>query len=190
MKNGAELLSEHAHLTTVDSFPLHSKAVPSDPAAILEAVLQLRESVGDGLNDAEFTHFIREKLNCSRSAFSILSCAEGFLTFNVPEQDPADWYSAGHWIAPDKESIAREVAGRYELTLCEPPDKLGYIIPPPNAHHHLEWMTRWDSVAIAHPYYLKVRISRPDSRNPLGWTTKGVFAAGSNLLRDLTALYT
>ena len=58
-----------------------------------------------------------------------------------------------------------------------------------NAHHHLELSDRWQTIVVAHPNYLQVRLfgTRADSRY-MG-DAKEPLPLGPDLLRDLSALY-
>lgn len=156
---------------------------------LVNNVVELRKDVGDGLNDFEFTFLLHRKLGAPIDGFSILSFSEGTITLNVPEQDLNKWFSETAWIEPSKEAEARAIAARYGLNLCEPPDKLSYILPSPRAHHHLELVTRWETVVVAHPLYLKIRIFSVGADNRVIWTPKISQPPVAPLTADLVSLY-
>ena len=55
---------------------------------LLEAIRAMRESVGEGLNDDEFTRLLllHEALS-SEAGFSFLSFCDGIVTLSVPPQN-------------------------------------------------------------------------------------------------------
>ncbi len=159
------------------------------PLHLLDCVMNLRVSVGDGLNDAEFTQLIRHHFPEDERGFQIFCYSDGCVSFGVPRQNLEDWYPKDRWISPEKEDRARAIAEKYSLTLCEPPDRLGYIVPPPRAHHHLELITRWETVAVLHPLYLKMRLLSSHSANRILWTPKTPLPPPSELMNDLASLY-
>lgn len=160
-----------------------------DLVQLVNDAVELRKSVGDGLNDFEFTFLLHRKLPAPADGFSILSFSDGSIILNVPEQDLAKWFSETAWIEPAKEEEARAIAVRYGLNLCEPPDKLSYIVPSPQAHHHLELITRWETVVVAHPLYLKIRLFSVGTDNRVIWTPKTSLPPIAPLTADLVSLY-
>jgi hypothetical protein len=158
-------------------------------ADLVSAAMHLRCSIGDGLNDFEFTEFIKSRLPSSSDGFGILSFSEGCLTLSVPEQQPANWYGEKCAIARPKEDSARAIADRHQLTLCEPPDKLVYGSPGPGAHRHLEFANRWNTVAVAHPLYLKLRVCSGGEHHDAPVDSEAAMERSAGLLRELTALY-
>jgi len=168
------------------------REVPSalTPAADLaSAAMRLRCCIGDGLNDFEFSEFIKSRLAPSADGFSILSFSEGCFTLSVPRQDTRQWYGEKCAIARPKEDQARAIADRHQLTLCEPPDKLVYGSPGPNAHRHLEFANRWNTVAVAHPLYLKLRVCSGGEHHDAPVDSEAAIAQCARLLGDLTVLY-
>ena len=158
-------------------------------ADLVSAAMHLRCSIGDGLNDFEFTEFIKSRLPSSNDGFGILSFSEGCLTLSVPPQDPTNWYGDKCAIARPKEDRARTIADRHQLTLCEPPDKLVYGSPGPNAHRHLEFANRWNTVAVAHPLYLKLRVCSGGEHHDAPVDSEAAISQCARLLGDLTVLY-
>jgi hypothetical protein len=175
---------------------------PSTPSAhvisststhLLDAIRATRESVGEGLNDDEFTRLLQQTTLPTEAGFAFLSFCSGIVTLSVPQQDPAAWYPEKGWIAPEKEKVARAIAEKHGLSLGEPPDEASsFRFPRPdaaNTHHHLELRNRWDAIIVAHPNYLKVRLfgASPDSRYT--WNTRTPVILGPDLLQTLAALY-
>jgi hypothetical protein len=150
-----------------------NRKLMTNPAApnLLDKIMSLRAAVGDGLNDEELTILLRQEALPSEAGFTFVSLLDGFATFSVPPQDPARWYPAKGWIAPGKEAIARVIAEKCGLSLCEPPDVSSTFRPPEfessPVHHHLELVDRSEAIVIAHPCYLKIRLSGFGANRPL-----------------------
>jgi hypothetical protein len=160
---------------------------------LLDTIRSIRESVGDGLNDDEFTCLLQQSTLSTEAGFRFLSYFEGFVTLSVPRQDLMSWYPENGWIAAAKEKMAREIAEKYELSLNEPPDlNFNYIIPRPDSpklHHHLELSNRRETVIVAHPQYLKIRLFGSMPPALCARTMKRPLLLGPELLQDLSALY-
>jgi len=161
---------------------------------LLDVIRAARESVGEGLNDDELTRLLLLDTQLPTEAgFTFLSFSGGVVTLSVPQQDVAKWYPEKGWVAPEKERVARAIAEKYELSLGEPPDLVSSFRFPNSeqvtVHHHLELATRRETVVIAHPRYLKVRIYRDATDGVFGMGTRNPFELGPELLRDLSALY-
>jgi len=128
---------------------------------LLDTILAIRSSIGDVLSDDELTRLLRTTL-LSEAGFSFLSFCRGLVTLTVPEQDLTSWYPEQGWMAPAKEKVARAIAEKYELSIYEPLDKATNVWhpvePPEVAHHHIEMSDRCQTVIVAHPRYLKVRV--------------------------------
>lgn len=124
----------------------------------LDELLQLKASVGDGLNDQEFTRLAFATLPDPAAEFSFISFSNSFVTFAVPPQRTEAWCATHRWIAEEKEELARQIGAEFGLMVCEPPDQLSYIISPRDAHHHLEFASLTETMAVAHPKYLKLRL--------------------------------
>ena len=160
---------------------------------LLETIRALQASVGDDLNEDEVTRLLRESALPIEAGFRFLSFSDGVVTLTVPRQELANWYPERGWIMPEKEEIARAIAKKYELSLLEPPDVNSSALYPrpdsPGPHHHLELSNRRETVVVAHPQYLKIRLfSRPSgflhtpgARIPL--------LLSPELLEDLSFLY-
>jgi hypothetical protein len=159
---------------------------------ILETILAIRSSIGDGLSDDELTRLLRTTL-LSEAGFSFLSFSRGWVTLTVPDQDLTNWYPEQGWLAPAKEKVARGIAGKYELSLFEPLDTVTNIWQPVRdpdiAHHHVEMSDRWQTVIVAHPQYLKVRVLGRNGPYRYDWEAYCPMVLGPEILRDLSELY-
>lgn len=161
--------------------------------SLLEWIQAVRVGVGDGLNDAELTHLLREIVLPPEGCFRFLTYSEGFVTLVVPDQDPESWYPRQGWITEEKERLARGVAEKRGLRVCRPPDAIaGYRAPGDetrHVHHHLEFTNEVETLVVAHPWYLKVRLfgSYPGARYTGG--SRNPLLHDPELLRDLSALY-
>jgi len=168
--------------------------VNSEPGSdLLETIKGISGSVGEGLTDDELTRLLREIALPTEAGFAFLSFCGGWVTLTVPQQDLANWYPERGWIVPEKEKTAREIAIKYAFSLCEPPDisssyrSLRGELPAP--HHHLELSNRRETIVVAHPRYLKVRLvgmSQPILNVQAAGTP---LALSKELLQDLSALY-
>jgi hypothetical protein len=137
---------------------LARSVLPTEEASVIEQTIELRRSVGDSLTDAQFTEIAARILPRQSGGFAFGCYSDGCIILNVPKQDLGKWYSAGRWISAAKEEVARRIAERFELALCEPPDRRDYIIPPASAHHHVELIKGSESMVVAHPLFLKIRV--------------------------------
>lgn len=171
--------------------PRITESKPTKP--LLDTIKAIRATVGDGLNDDELTHLVRQTTLLTEAGFGFLSISGGVVTLSVPHQDLATWHPDDGWITPEKERIARAIAEKHGLSLSEPPDTpSNYLFPCPDeakVHHHVELSNRWEAIVVAHPHYLKVRMfgATPDSR--YAPNAKGPLPLASDLLQDLSALY-
>jgi hypothetical protein len=149
---------------------------------LLEGIISLRANVGDGLTDDELTRLLLHEALPSECGFTFVSLSDGCATFRVPPQDPANWYPEKGWIAPEKESLAKVIAGGCGLSLYKPPDEhFSYKPPGTEPHHHLEMGTQSVSIVFAHPRYLKIRLFDLATSRPL--------ALPRDLLERLAPLY-
>jgi len=159
---------------------------------LVETILAIRSSIGDGFSDDELTRLLRTTL-LIEAGFSFLSFSRGLVTLTVPEQDLTSWYPEQGWIAPAKENVARAIAEKYELSLYEPFDKARNVWHPPKApevaHHHVEMSDGWQTVIIAHPHYLKVRVLGRNGRFRYDREAVYPVVLGPEILQDLSALY-
>lgn len=152
---------------------------------LVERIISFRSTVGDGLNDEELTRLLLEEILPSDQGFTFVCFSEGWATFSIPPQDPEEWYPEQGWIAPEKEAVARAIAERSGLSLCEPPDESSTFRSPDSepsrVHHHLELVEGSETIVIAHLRYLKIRLFGFEARTPL--------PLRRDLLEQLAALY-
>jgi len=149
---------------------------------LLDTITSLRMSVGDGLTDEELTRLFLEEVFPSEDGFTFVCLCKGWATFRVPPQNLVRWYPEAGWINPAKEAIARSIAQDCGLSLSEPPDeKFSFSPADSEAHHHLEMSHESETVVIAHPRYLKIRLFDSETHRPL--------PLPKDLLERLAALY-
>ena len=162
-------------------------------AHLLDTIKATRASYGDSLNDQELTSLLWENRLPTEAGFGFLNLSDGFVTLSVPQQDLADWYPDKGWIAADKEHIARVIADKHQLTLSEPPDEppSSYFPSsnPPDIRHHIELSSRWETVVLAHPHYLKVRLFADPCDCLCARSVRHPLQLSPELLQDLAALY-
>jgi hypothetical protein len=167
--------------------------VSKTDANLLNRIRAVRSSVGDGLNDDEFTRLLRETALPTEAGFAFLSFSDSFVTLKVPLQDLSDWYPERGWITATKEQTARAIARKYGLSLWEPPDQsTSFLFPPadvPVFHHHLELNNEVETVVAAHPQYLKIRLFGSAPKANCLWSGQVPLQLGPELLHDLSALY-
>jgi hypothetical protein len=177
--------------------PMNAPASSPLPVAggtphLIDAIDSAIQSLGDGLNDDELTRLLRQAGLPAEAGFTFLSFSDRNIAFAVPPQALAAWYPPDGWIAPEKEKLGAALAEKYGLALGEPPDRTSEFRLPVTAgcaHHHLEFTKRHETVIVAHPRYLKVRLfgSTFDRR----WLrdVRIRIRLGADLLQDLSALY-
>jgi hypothetical protein len=141
---------------------------------ILAVVRQLDKELGGSVKEEILTDLIRFDGTLCEQGFTFLRVSEGFAVFNVPRQDPEGWYGEKGWPAPAKEQVMRQIAAKYRLELHEPPDQMRTY---GECHHHFELGHSQRALLVAHPRYLKVRISKW----PIPWDR--------GMMSDLAALY-
>jgi hypothetical protein len=172
---------------------LKTNAICQPSPHLLDTIGAIRASIGDGLNDDELTRLMRQATLLNEAGFSFLSFSHGFVTLTVPHQDLANWYPDKGWIVPEKERIARAIAEKYGLSLCEPPNDTSsprfLQLESPPAHHHLELVNRRETIIVAHPNYLKVRLLGTRSGSRYLPFVEAPLPLGPDLLHDLSALY-
>jgi hypothetical protein len=126
---------------------------------LLEAIRQFWQLVGSEVSDLELTDLIHERGELVDHGFKFLRLSNDFALFSVPEQDPNKCRGETTWLSPEKEKTARTIAGKYHLEIYEPPDDAGLFRIHRN-RHHFDFTCPLGPVVIAHPQYLKVRLSR------------------------------
>jgi hypothetical protein len=159
---------------------------------LLDRLRAARANVGDGLNDIEFTLFLQHRGLPAEAGFGFICFSDGFVTLSVPPQDLSTWYPDKGWIRVEKEQIARAIAAKYSIALCEPPDHAPQFVLPSSTceriHHHLEMTANGQTAVIAHPQYLKIRVFGSTGRSHFS-CSQHPLPLHPELLRDLSALY-
>jgi hypothetical protein len=158
---------------------------------LLERIVSFRATVGGGLNDDELTRLLRQEALPSDDCFTFVSLCQGWATFDVPPQNPVNWYSENGWIAPEKEALARTIARGIGLLLHEPPDEdTTFTHPGSEVRHHLEMGHQLEAVLIAHPRYLKIHLFDVATNKPLSLPGNLLERLAALYLKHLAALYT
>src|SRR5258708_10539442 len=156
---------------------------------LLDTIRTIRAEVGDGLNDDEFTRLLQSMELPTEAGFAFLSYCDWFVTLSVPLQPLANWYPEKGWLMPAKERIARTIAEKYRLSLCEPPDMHSPWFGSPNPHHHLQLSFQQEPVLVIHPQYLKIRLFVATSPTQSARISHKPLLLGPDLLQDLSKLY-
>jgi len=162
---------------------------PIQASHLLQTIREIQSRIGDGLNDSELNCLLQRMDLPAEAGFKFLSYSERVVTFSVPEQDPADWHPENGWIPAEKEGIARTIAEKHNLSLCEPPDVLYPGNSLPNLHHHLEMCAERETIVVAHPQYLKVRLFMAMDTVRLSRGALRPVPLDLDMLHDLAALY-
>ena len=162
---------------------------------LLDAIRAAIESVGEGLTDDELTRLLLLDAQLPTEAgFAFVSFCGGVVTLSVPQQDLTNWYPEEGWVAPEQEKITLAIAKKYGLSLCEPPDLASSFrfpsVAQSNPHQYLELNTQRETVVVAHPKYLKVRMYRATAGRAFATQARKALALDPELLQDLSALYT
>jgi len=158
--------------------------LPHQPTqSLLETIRRIRARAGDALADDELTFFLQRWDLPEEEGFTFLCFRDGCITLAVPAPDKSSRHPRSAWITPAKERIAADLARKHGLFVCEPPDAPPAFVPSGawETHHHLRLSNRKETIVIAYPEFLKVRL----------------YATGTNLdlhlapdlLKDLSALY-
>ena len=170
------------------------RQIPQDrPTNLLDTIKTIRAKVGEALNDDELTRFLQECTLPTEAGFAFLIFSNGHVTLSVPRQDPADWYPQVGWIAPEKERIAGAIAEKYGLSFYEPVDVISgfqnHHAGAATIHHHLEFTDGRQTVIVAHPLYLKVRLFGKSPDHRYAWEPLFPLPLGPDLLQDISSLY-
>ena len=171
-----------------------SGASTTQEQRLLESIKAIRTSIGDGLNDDEFTRFLQKASLPNEAGFGFLSYCTGFVALSVPPQETAKWYREKGWIATEKAQLARTIADKYGLSLYEPPDCVAgprgtHGDTSPHGCHHLEMSFNRETIIVIHPHYLKIRLFRTAAGTTHGWGTHGQDLFGPELLQEISKLY-
>jgi hypothetical protein len=187
--------------------PSGAELPPQQTQSLLETIRRIRARAGDALEEDELTFFLQRWDLPAEAGFTFLCFHDGCVTLAVPAPDQpsritkAIEFQSGSvvlavpaqnntprqprsaWITPAKEKIATAIARKHGLFVCEPPDSPPAFFPSEawETHHHLRLSNRKETMVIAYPEFLKIRL----------------YATGTNLdlhlapdfLKDLSALY-
>jgi hypothetical protein len=156
---------------------------PTKRLDLLGLIRQSRQTVSSGLADEEFTFFLLKKKLPTEAGFEFLCFHDGCVSLTVPPQDDRCWHPSTGWVSAVKEKLAEAFARKHRLTVSEPPDSSLLFLLPDGAklNHHLRFSDRRETVVIAHPEYLKIRLYSSDKNLML--------PLAQDLLSDLAALY-
>jgi hypothetical protein len=112
------------------------------------------------LDDQELTQLLHLQRLAPQHGFGFVSFSDRFVTLSVPPQRLRDWYPENGWISPEKEILARQIATRHDFSFCEPVDYLPGLAQTDveNIRHHIEFGSAQETIVVAHPFYLKVRL--------------------------------
>jgi len=183
------------------------KPPPKQTPSLLETIRRIRARARDALGEDELTFFLQRWDLPEEEGFAFLCFRDGCVTlavptqyqtsritkacefasgsviFSAPAQDKTSRHPRSEWITPAREKIAAELARKHGLFVCEPPDAPPAFVPSGawETHHHLRLSNRKETIVIAYPEFLKIRL----------------YATGKNLdlhhapdlLKDLSALY-
>lgn len=135
-------------------------APASATAGLLETVTKIRAEIGDALDNEEFTVFIASKKLPAECGFRFMCFHDDWVTLHVPPQNETQWHDeAGRWIPPAQEQLAKTIAKKHKLMLFEPPDDSTlFAMGSDTRHHHIRFSDHRDTVIIAHPELLKIRL--------------------------------
>ena len=136
------------------------------------------------MEDDELSFLIRKRNLPCEAGFSFLCLHGGCVTLAVPEQDENAWHPPPRrFLSLQKEGIAVALAKKHQLALYEPPDAPSATFAPcaSEAHHHIQLAYRTETLVIAHPAFLKVRLYWSKTNLPI--------PLSPDLLDDLSALY-
>jgi hypothetical protein len=159
--------------------------------SLLEAIREICSIVGDGLKDEELTALLSRAALPIELGFSFLSFSHGYVTMSVPEQDPADWYLEDGGILIGKTEIAKWISAKHGLSLYEPVDASAKFYENGSlfVRCHLEFADRRQTVIIAHPCYLKVRLFGVSPEHRYACEMLLPLPLGPDLLENLSELY-
>ncbi|HUA66860.1 MAG TPA: hypothetical protein VME24_13520 [Alphaproteobacteria bacterium] len=169
----------------------HTELFDQESESLLEAIRETCSVVGDGLKDEELTALLGQTALPIERGFSFLSFSHGYVTISVPRQDPDNWYMKDGGIVPGKAGIAKWISAKYGLSLYEPVDVSARVYQNGGlyAHCHLEFADRRQTVIIAHPCYLKIRLFGVSPEHRYACETLTPLPLGPDLLEDLSELY-
>lgn len=169
----------------------HSELFDQESESLLEAIRETCSVVGDGLKDEEFTALLRQTALPIERGFSFLSFSHGYVTMSVPRQDPGNWYMKAGGIVPGKAGIAKWISAKHGLFLYEPVDASARVYQHSGlfVHCHFEFADPRQTIIIAHPCYLKVRLFGLSPEHRYACETLSRLPLGPDLLEDISELY-
>ncbi len=144
---------------------------------VLAKVRGLQNEIGEGVDEAVLTDLLRAEGGLDAHGFRFLRISRGFAVFEVPKQNERNWYREGGWPAVAKERIGRRIAAKHHLEVHEPPDLDTALVYGEYRRHCIVLDNSQDILVVAHPRYLKIRISRQQA------------ILGPTLMEDLHFLY-
>ncbi|MBR9683765.1 hypothetical protein GOV03_04465 [Candidatus Woesearchaeota archaeon] len=129
---------------------------------LIQQVMKAKESLGE-LSDLVLSAFLRES-GFSENGFKFMAIEDNELTFAVPPQDDAGWYSVGgeQGLSEKKVRAAQKISQEYDLNMYLPPDETA---SRGQNNHHFEFVEKQrgeQTAAKAHPSYLVVVINPVD----------------------------
>jgi hypothetical protein len=189
------------------SSPSAVELPPQQRQSLLATIRRIRARAGDALADDDLTSFLQRWNLPAEEGFTFLCFHDGCVTLAVPAQyqvsrltkscefvsgsvtlaSSARYETSRHprsaWITPARERIATELARKHGLFVCEPPDAPPAFVPSGawETNHHLRLSNRKETIVIAYPEFLKIRLYATGKNLDLN--------LAPDLLKDLSALY-
>jgi hypothetical protein len=160
---------------------------------LLETIKWLCARFGDSVTDDELTELLRQTALPTEAGFAFLRFSDGCVTLAVPPQNVSDWYAQSGSFAPLKRWIARIIAQKHGLSVQETiQDASKPLLPPtevPNVHNHLELNDPSETLVVAHPRFLKVRVFESGLADRDDPDSNKIVPLPPDLLTDLSLLY-
>jgi hypothetical protein len=172
--------------------PTVTRSKGEQQTGLLVTILSFRAAVGEGVSDDEFSWLLRARSVPAEAGFAFLNYSAGFALLSVPPQNPVDWYPQKGWITAEKERVAQGIAEKHGFSVFEPVDTCVGFCPTngsPPARHHVEFSDRRQTLVVAHPQYLKVRLYGRSPDHRYEWESMSPIAFDPDLLGDLATLY-
>ena len=160
---------------------------------LLDTLKWLCARFGDSVNDDELTQLLRKTALPTEAGFAFLRFSNGCVTLTVPPQNLADWCAENGSFTPLKRWVAGLIAEKHGLSVQETIQDASKPVFPttegPHIHNHLELSDPSETLLVAHPRFLKVRMFESGSadRDDLGSNKMVTFRP--DLLEDLSLLY-
>ncbi|HXP61090.1 MAG TPA: hypothetical protein VN829_11395 [Dongiaceae bacterium] len=156
---------------------------PQQTQSLLETIRRIRARARDALGEEELTFFLQRWDLPEEEGFTFLCFHDGCVTLAVPVQNETSRHPRSAWITPARERIATALARKHGLFICEPPDAPPAFVPSGawETHHNLQLSNRKQTMVIAYPEFLKIRLYAEGTNLDLH--------LAPDLLKDLSALY-